>query len=200
MTIKIALKGNILNSQPIPENFIPSPISADINLKSRPVNGSGFDDISLGFSALIERQVGIEQDSEDKVFFGGNSAAADEASCDPNRAELIMVSRPFTSNLSGSLAIKKFESTLEDYLKIVSDLRADPTISADLTSRENAALSQKNTTVNNLEELTKILDYKQDFVDGTNFLINQVSFHESSRAILNELPSKYVADVCEILK
>ena len=195
MTIKIALKGNILNSQPIPEKFTPSPITADINLKSRPVIGSGFDDISLGFSALIERQIGINQDSDDKILFGGNSAAADEASCDPNRAEMIMVSRPFTSDVSGSLSIKKFEATLdiEDYTKIVNDLKSNSTLSSDISSRENSALSQKNVSLNNIKTLQKIYDYKNDFVDGTNFLINQVSFHESSRAILNELPSKYVA-------
>jgi len=195
MTIKIALKGNILNSQPIPEKFTPNPITADINLKSKPVNGSGFDDISLGFSTLIERQVGINQDSDDKILFGGNSSSADEASCDPNRAEMIMLSRLFTSDVSGSLSIKKFEATLdiEDYTKIVNDLKSNSTLSSDISSRENAALSQKSVSLNNIKTLQKIYDYKNDFIDGTNFLINQESFHESSRAILNDLPSKYVA-------
>ena len=99
MPAKTAFKRSLLNSQPLPPIEQRSAVKNLTDVATSKA-GSGFDVASLGFSDFIETQVNTLRDSSDAVALNGvqDSNAALAVSTDPQRPELILLTRLFENS------------------------------------------------------------------------------------------------------
>jgi hypothetical protein len=195
MTIKYALKGTFLNSQPL-RIITRSAPGADTEVFSEDVAGSGFEDLNLGVSFLVERQIDNEEEETtyQNTELGGISAVSDSVSADPRRPELILTTRLFSNDYKNYLSLKSFESSLDitDYLFIARRIRNSTELAAERELRITAAREQREKVSRGIKGLEKILDVKDLFCFKTDFLTNNEKIHKNSRKILNRLPSKFI--------
>jgi hypothetical protein len=195
MTIKYALKGTFLNSQPL-RVITGSLPGTDVEVFSGGVVGSGFEDINLGVSALVERQIDNEEQETtyQNTELGGVSTISDSVSADPRRPELILTTRLFSNDYKNYLSLKSFESSLDitDYLFVARRVRNNADLAADRELRVTAARDQREKVSRAVRGLDRILDIKNTLCFETDFLTNNVKIHKNSRKVLDRLPSKFI--------
>jgi len=195
MTIKYALKGTFLNSQPL-RIITGSLPGTEVEVFSGGVVGSGFEDVNLGVSVLVERQIDNEEEETtyQNTELGGISAVSDSVSADPRRPELILTTRLFSNDCKNYLSLKSFESSLDitDYLFVSKRIRNNPQLAADREQRVAAARQQREKASRAVKGLDKILDIKNTLCFETDFLSNNVKIHKNSRKVLDRLPSKFI--------
>jgi len=195
MTIKYALKGTFLNSQPL-RIITGSLPGTEVEVFSGGVVGSGFEDVNLGVSVLVERQIDNEEEETtyQNTELGGISAVSDSVSADPRRPELILTTRLFSNDYKNYLSLKSFESSLDitDYLFVSKRIRNNPQLAADREQRVTAARQQREKASRAVKGLDKILEIKNTLCFETDFLSNNVKIHKNSRKVLDRLPSKFI--------
>jgi hypothetical protein len=195
MTIKYALKGTFLNSQPL-RIITGSLPGTEVEVFSGGVVGSGFEDVNLGVSVLVERQIDNEEEETtyQNTELGGISAVSDSVSADPRRPELILTTRLFSNDYKNYLSLKSFESSLDitDYLFVSKRIRNNPQLATDREQRVAAARQQREKASRAVKGLDKILEIKNTLCFETDFLSNNVKIHKNSRKVLDRLPSKFI--------
>ena len=199
MPVRTAFKRSLLNSQPMPPR---EQLEAVKNLTdvSTEKPGSGFDVASLGFSDYIERQVNTLRDSPDAVSLSGvqDSSAALRVSSDPQRPELILLTRLFENapaDVREILRLRGFEACLDeaDYQRFLALVSNSKTITRDYEKRLKEANNSRVEVSSILDGLAEIASSVDSFRDSMDFLLNSSKIHLASVKYLTSYPSRYTS-------